>query len=166
MGALVLAAGPTAAGELGFSIIPATFSPAIAQVRATTAPVDAPPKLTSELLAAYVARQQQLKSFDAFSVEAQPALTETVLLGYIARKRNPALEAIADVSGPPAPSVTPDVLADYARSKFVPTAKRVKHVEAEELCLAQAIYHEARGEPEQGQMAVANIIVNRGVNPE
>lgn len=28
-------------------------------------------------------------------------------------------------------------------------------------CLAQAIYHEARGEPEKGKFAVAHVVVNR-----
>jgi spore germination cell wall hydrolase CwlJ-like protein len=161
---VALMTGRVAAGDLGFTIVPATFSPAIAQIRATTPPVDAPPRITDEVLAAYVARQQQLKSFDGFSVKAQPALTETVLLGYIARKRNPALEAIDSAEITPVPALTPDIVADYAHSKFVPTVKRIRHVQSEELCLAQAIYHEARGESDQGQMAVANIVVNRALS--
>lgn len=28
-------------------------------------------------------------------------------------------------------------------------------------CLAQVIYHEARGEPERGQVAVAHVVLNR-----
>ena len=33
-----------------------------------------------------------------------------------------------------------------------------------EMCLALALYHEARGEPRQGQMMVAAVIVNRVVS--
>jgi N-acetylmuramoyl-L-alanine amidase len=33
--------------------------------------------------------------------------------------------------------------------------------EAEKTCIATAIYHEARGEPLEGMIAVANVIVNR-----
>ena len=33
--------------------------------------------------------------------------------------------------------------------------------EAEKTCIATAIYHEARGEPLEGMVAVANVIVNR-----
>ena len=33
-----------------------------------------------------------------------------------------------------------------------------------EMCLALALYHEARGEPHQGQMMVAAVIVNRVVS--
>ena len=28
-------------------------------------------------------------------------------------------------------------------------------------CLASAVYHEAKGEPEQGQLAVAHVVINR-----
>ena len=34
-------------------------------------------------------------------------------------------------------------------------------LEAEKTCIATAIYHEARGEPLEGMIAVANVIVNR-----
>jgi spore germination cell wall hydrolase CwlJ-like protein len=36
---------------------------------------------------------------------------------------------------------------------------------AETKCLAQAIYFEARGEPEKGQIAVAQVVLNRVKNP-
>lgn len=32
-------------------------------------------------------------------------------------------------------------------------------------CLATAIYHEARGEPWRGRLAVAQVVLNRGTNP-
>lgn len=37
----------------------------------------------------------------------------------------------------------------------------VDHAAAEELCLDEAIYFEARGEPEAGQAAVAQVVLNR-----
>lgn len=37
----------------------------------------------------------------------------------------------------------------------------IEHSRKEKVCLAQAIYHEARGEPLEGQIAVANVIINR-----
>jgi len=40
----------------------------------------------------------------------------------------------------------------------------VKLAEGEKLCLAQAIYHEARGESREGQLAVANVIINRAMS--
>jgi spore germination cell wall hydrolase CwlJ-like protein len=163
---LVLApgAGTAFAADLTYTIVPATLSPAIAQIRATTPPVDAPPALTPRLLQAYVARQQKLRAFNGFYTQARPKLTEAVLMSYIARRNNPALQAIANADHTSAPVLTQDVLADYAQNRYVPTVKRVKHVSAEELCLTQAIYHEARGESEDGQMAVANIIINRALS--
>lgn len=34
------------------------------------------------------------------------------------------------------------------------------------ICLAQAIYYEARGEPERGQHAVAHVVLNRTADPK
>ncbi|KKB86827.1 hypothetical protein VW29_00310 [Devosia limi DSM 17137] len=56
------------------------------------------------------------------------------------------------------------MLARYVDNGFMPTTKRVEQANTERGCLAQAIYHEARGESEAGQMAVANVIVNRALS--
>ncbi|RUT30286.1 cell wall hydrolase [Arsenicitalea aurantiaca] len=140
-------------------IIPASLSSAVMAQRAQPALVHV--RVTDAMLAAYVERQQALRNFDGFEVPSEDELTETVLLGYIARQRNMALEAIehVDVSG--APALTQAVLSDYARSDFKPTRKKVELAADEKLCLTQAIYHEARGETEDGQWAVANVIINR-----
>ena len=122
----------------------------------------AQPALTNDLLAAYVARQQALKRFDGFDV-APTELTETVLLSYIDRTRgtNLALDAIDSMAQP---ALNPDMLEVYAQKQFVPTVRKVKLGKDEQLCLAQAIYHEARGESEAGQWAVANVIINRAMS--
>jgi len=91
-------------------------------------------------------------------------LNETVLLGYIARRNNRALDAIENIDISDKPALTATVLADYAEGEFVPTFKRVKLADSEKLCLAQAIYHEARGESREGQLAVANVIINRAMS--
>jgi spore germination cell wall hydrolase CwlJ-like protein len=39
--------------------------------------------------------------------------------------------------------------------------KPVKHTRADTKCLADNIYHEARGEPFRGQLAVAQVTINR-----
>ncbi len=120
------------------------------------------PALTNALLQAYVDRRQQLQQFDAFEVPtAAPALTEEVLMGYIARRQNQALDAIEAADLTRRPALTPDVLSAYAAGSFVPTMKKVKLADSEKTCLAQAIYHEARGETREGQLAVANVIINR-----
>jgi hypothetical protein len=124
------------------------------------------PALTNDLLAAYVQKQQQMKNFSGFGVPPTGALNEQVLLGYIDRTRtraqNNALDAIDSFADQPA--LTEDVLAVYAKKGFVPTVKKVQLSNSEKLCLTQAIYHEARGESEKGQWAVANVIINRAMS--
>ena len=154
---------PSSADDL-VAVVPAAFSPAVAikreQFYAATQPV-----LTNDLLAAYVARKQALESFDAFDVEArQTQLTEAMLSSYIENRRNRALEAIETVDVTARPALSAAVLTAYAEKAYVPTVKKVKLAEGEKLCLAQAIYHEARGESREGQLAVANVIINRALS--
>ncbi|WP_439651990.1 cell wall hydrolase [Pelagibacterium xiamenense] len=58
-------------------------------------------------------------------------------------------------------ALTPELLAEYVATSFVPTEERKEIAAAERYCLAQAVYHESRGEPEEGQWAVASVILNR-----
>lgn len=58
-------------------------------------------------------------------------------------------------------ALTAKVLQKYVKTTYKPTAKRVAEAARQRTCLAQAIYHEARGEPEKGQWAVAEVILNR-----
>ena len=137
---------------------------------ATTVPVAAGQQhLTDALLANYVARQQLLRSVEVTPAGPQAPLSEDMLMGYIARGSlgggNMALSAIDSFMQPAAvvaqPTVTPDLLAAYVASGYQPTAKRAEVANAERECLAQAISHKARGESAAGQLAVANVIVNR-----
>jgi len=160
---LFVTVAPSSADDL-VAVVPAAFSPAVAikreQFYAATQPV-----LTNQLLAAYVARKQALKSFDGFDVEAhQTQLTEAMLSSYIENRRNRALEAIETVDVTARPALSAAVLTAYAEKAYVPTVKKVKLAEGEKLCLAQAIYHEARGESREGQLAVANVIINRALS--
>jgi hypothetical protein len=148
-------------------VTPAELTPELAASRLAPSPVPlrgsfsaTSPALTNDLLAAYVKRQQELKSFSSFDA-APTELTQDVLLSYIDRTRgtNLALDAIDTMTSQPA--LNPDMLEVYAQKKFVPTVKKVKLSKEEQLCLTQAIYHEARGESEAGQWAVANVIINR-----
>ncbi|HZY67847.1 MAG TPA: cell wall hydrolase, partial [Devosia sp.] len=83
---------------------------------------------------------------------------------YIDRTRgtNLALDAIDTMTSQPA--LNPDMLETYAQKKFVPTSEKLELSKEEQLCLTQAIYHEARGESEAGQLAVANVIINRAMS--
>lgn len=98
-------------------------------------------------------------------------LTPALLSSFVATRQVATFEiasAPADVTfnptlwtKPAVPTVDSSMLSAYAKTEFVPTAARIEDAQAERLCLAQAIYHEARGEPEVGQWAVANVILNR-----
>jgi spore germination cell wall hydrolase CwlJ-like protein len=118
-------------------------------------------KLTPELLAAYIERQNQLKTISFEVPTAAAELTEAMLLGYIAKRQNQALDAIEAVDQSNGPLLTTALLSTYAEDKFVPTAKLVKLADSERNCLAQAIYFESRGESRDGQLAVANVVINR-----
>ncbi|MDB5623226.1 MAG: hypothetical protein JWR39_1789 [Devosia sp.] len=127
--------------------------------------------LSPALLANYVERQKALRSFDVHAAEHPPELNSEVLMGYIARGSfggsNGALSAIASFAPPSPQSATAlnsELLSRYVDQGFEPTAKRIEHANAERDCLAQAIYHEARGESQAGQLAVANVIVNRALS--
>jgi hypothetical protein len=123
--------------------------------------------LTSALLSNYVERQKALRAFDVLGAEAPRELNTEVLLGYIARGSlggNSAVSAIASFTSPsakPEPALNGSSLAAYIEAGYQPTEQRLQHANSERDCLAQAIYHEARGESEVGQLAVANVIVNR-----
>ena len=166
---------PASAETADAPVVPLDIPPSVAELRAQPAlgPTVMPPapgqqQLTPELLANYVERQKALHAFNAFDVNGEQELTEEVLLGYIARGSldagNGALSAIAaftDDEPAVGPELTASVLARYVADGFLPTSRRLEIAADERDCLAQAIYHEARGESAEGQLAVANIIVNR-----
>lgn len=142
------------------------LQPALGPTAMPLAPGQQP--LTEALLANYVKRQQQLRSVDVTTDGPQPELTSDMLMSYIGRgsleSGNNALTAIASFTQPAPrvlPSVTSDLLATYVETGYQPTERRVEIANGERDCLAQAIYHEARGETATGQLAVANVIVNR-----
>lgn len=59
-------------------------------------------------------------------------------------------------------ALTPELLASYVSAPdFKLTEQRKDFASQEIYCLGQAIYHEARGEPDRGQWAVASVILNR-----
>lgn len=156
--------------------------PTAAVAIATRPPAEAAARsLTPEVLAGYIARQQAKKGFDIFGEAPQPQLTSALLSAYAAthyQEQNAALTAI-DLAAAPAvlaggfggpaqpaapPSITDDMLASYARKHFQPTERKVAQAIEERNCLSTAIYHEARGESDDGQWAVANVIINRAMS--
>ena len=118
--------------------------------------------LLPALIAAFVAHAPA-------SAQQLARLTPELLSGYAATSfktdlpasRNITFEPSRWLDPAPAPSITPQSLAAYVAKSFVPLQKRIETARDERLCLAQAIYHEARGEPEAGQWAVAEVVLNR-----
>lgn len=103
-------------------------------------------ELTPELLSNYIANRQTARLNSAALQQANALATGSFPLV------------------PPKPAVrrlTPQLLQNYVETSFVPTATLLDNMRAERGCLAQAVYHEARGEPESGQWAVAEVILNR-----
>lgn len=102
-------------------------------------------------------------------------LTPELLSNYIANRRTAQLNSAAlDQANalaarsfpltPPIPatrSLTPQLLQNYVDNHYQPTAVLIEDMRKQRTCLAQAVYHEARGEPETGQWAVAEVILNR-----
>jgi spore germination cell wall hydrolase CwlJ-like protein len=162
---LLVTFAPSSAEELTKeTVVPAAITQTVALKREQFS-TSAQPQLTNALLQAYVDRRKQLDNFEGFDVPAPKAeLTEAMLMGYIAKRQNQALDAIESVDISEKPALTASVLSSYVKADFVPTTKRVKLAEGEKLCLAQAIYHEARGESREGQLAVANVIINRAMS--
>ena len=136
------------------------------------APAPGEQVLSEALLHNYVERQKALRAANVFGAQEPGELNTQTLMSYIARGSlgggNGALSAIASFTSPverPAEGeLNSQLLARYVDDGFMPTAKRVEQANTERGCLAQAIYHEARGESEAGQMAVANVIVNRALS--
>jgi spore germination cell wall hydrolase CwlJ-like protein len=159
---LLVSFAPSSAEEVtADQVVPMTLTASVSEKRQEFYSATQP-KLTNAVLQAYVDRQQQMQAFDAFDVPAAaPELTQEVLMGYIARRQNQALDAIEAADRSDRPALTADVLSSYAEDAYVPTVKKVKLADSERTCLAQAIYHEARGESREGQLAVANVIINR-----
>ena len=70
---------------------------------------------------------------------------------------SPDAEGVATPAPTPTPEPTPTAVARYAD---------VTMTEAERDELAAIIYLEARGEPAEGQQAVAEVVLNRVVSPD
>ncbi|MHA7871909.1 MAG: cell wall hydrolase [Hyphococcus sp.] len=104
--------------------------------------------------AAAIAEEAQLVADLATFLAAETAAARNALE---APRLKPAKPVAAVVSAE-------DALADLA--KFDLTSLTVAKLDAEErTCLAQAIYYEARSEPRIGQLAVADVVLNRVASP-
>lgn len=102
-------------------------------------------------------------SLGAEASGSQPVMAYAVAPG---QTETPALAAIGNATGTPAavapvPVTMPGKLRDALQTAAAPAVSS-----KERQCLATAIYFEARGEPVRGQVAVAQVIVNRVRSPQ
>ena len=184
---LLVTLSPSSAQDFQVAEVqPATLPAPIAaeQLTPAIAVTASAPALTSDMLADYVARQQAQRGFNIFGEAPAPQLTSAMVSAYAATHYgNAALSAIDTAAPQPAQplavaafaspelayaalesSVTDDMLAKYAHVRYEPTDKKIARATQERLCLSKAIYHEARGESDNGQWAVANVIINRAMS--
>jgi len=175
---LIVTLAPARAESVDGSVVPMPVpddlvlirsQPALGATLVPLAPGQQP--LTPALLSNYIQRQQALRSVE-LTPASQGELNSEVLMGYISRGSfggNSAVNAIADFTSEFKPAaaqpddgrISPGLLAAYVAEDYQPLEARLQHANSERDCLAQAIYHEARGESLDGQLAVANVIVNR-----
>ena len=102
--------------------------------------------VTPELLSAYIASSQVARL-------QSPALVQASAMAF-GKLGGSAQQSSLSL-------LTEQALSSYVSSSYRPTASLLDDMRAQRRCLAQAIYHEARGEPEAGQWAVAAVILNR-----
>jgi spore germination cell wall hydrolase CwlJ-like protein len=99
---------------------------------------------------------------------ATPVLRRADMLASMtpARAESKPIEVVAHAAVPASPTAPmPPEPASRARTMFATRADRDEtdrdETEKERRCLAEALYFEARGESEQGQAAVAQVVLNR-----
>lgn len=98
---------------------------------------------------------------EAAAATAQPTLAKTV---YLANGK-----AVAAMTSTPSAAL---VQAPFAMAQTLPLSALVAMnsvgapLDEQANCLAVAVYHEARGESLEGQLAVANVIINRTNSPK
>ncbi len=133
------------AQRLAFARLALLSAGALLLVAADTPPAkdDYPSALASDEILAPIA--------PAEAAAASAALAATTPAEVSAAAAAAALAASDEVTARPANLTT--LIADMAETNLVP--------DREQRCLAEAVYFESRGEPLEGQLAVAQAIINR-----
>jgi spore germination cell wall hydrolase CwlJ-like protein len=132
---------------------------------AATAPAKAvqPAVASSEPVAPPIV-QVALTTSDVDAAAASPA-QPPVLLAYASPKQaETAAPFNAVISNKPKAFVLDPNVADTHSWLNTPLSEKLKSAK-ETKCLAEAIYFEARSEPEMGKIAVAQVVLNRVKNP-
>ncbi|MDZ7824460.1 MAG: cell wall hydrolase [Ahrensia sp.] len=129
-------------------------------------------------------RNNGLEIAAAFHVKQAPVVTPSLPVMLAKQAINDNADILATAYAPAKPDFSAQSPFDSLlnkksekRSRFIPPIGKNDHAWArqplpefalskqEQQCLAEGIYFEARGEPEAGQAAVAQVILNRVRNP-
>lgn len=89
-----------------------------------------------------------------------PAALEHMPVEVVANVSAPRMPTGPDKFAPAQPNANETNVQPIARAHFGVMAEAIVS-QREQKCLAEAIYFEARGEPEEGQAAVAQVVLNR-----
>ncbi|WP_106638980.1 cell wall hydrolase [Allosphingosinicella vermicomposti] len=136
-----------AAASLGFAAAIASAAPSIAGENAVAQPV---PVYTDHASATIA------------PVATPPAPEQSGGLRAVGRAIKAALPGVqypAQIQAQPLPFSQPLNL-----EQMIASYTGFEAIDAEKECLARAIYYEARGEPLEGQLAVANVVLNRAAS--
>ena len=118
----------------------------------------------------------------AFHGKHKPKISPSMLPVVAELVNNDEIDILATAYAPPVPdyakaSPFASILREEQGGRFIPPINQKDHAWArlplpaevfsnkEQKCLAEAVYFEARGEPVQGQAAVAQVVLNRVRNP-
>jgi spore germination cell wall hydrolase CwlJ-like protein len=160
----------TQAFNAGAVEAPAFFSPVVSGMNATfalpkpiavSAAVDLPPRPGAAVT-------RPIPAVAAAKLPLAPTATPApVLLAYAPAKdlgaETAPFDAVIAKDKPMSAILVPNV--DFNHAWVNDPLPASVHSEGEITCLATAIYFEARGEPQLGQLAVAQVVLNRVKNP-
>ena len=141
-----------AAASLGFAIAIASAAPSVAGENDATVVT---PVYTDHASATIADATNAAPA--ATQVVPQPTKIQTVgraIHALLPGEQYPAHAAVQP-SFPAAPMTLDQMVASH---------NGYEASDAETDCLARAVYHEARGEPLEGQLAVANVVLNRAAS--
>lgn len=155
---LALGRVPAIAFLLSVSVFAAPASGQVATIAATPVAVSATPASTA------------IATASTPVLQVTPATAATVLQPVVQGRAAVLSSTERPVSGTTPPTGTTDVRPAVTHAGLWPLvwAKTQDQAAAalseQEECIAIAVYHEARGEPLDGQLAVAEVIMNRAAS--
>lgn len=101
-----------------------------------------------------------------FNIAALALVVAISGLSTIAYATSVSIDAPGDILLQPAATPPPPQTTKPTLTELVTTHAQSKRLDADTECLASAVYFEARGESLAGQLAVAEVVLNRTKNPQ